>query len=108
MAIALNASWTQVQVGAKDMSKQNQAQKTGRDPKPQADPSKGKSAGVEGEGSYTATRRYNEKLGKYIETGDVEEDAEAAKRALEGDEREELEEAERRAKRGPKAAASKP
>ena len=89
------------------MSKQNQVQKSARDPKPQTDPAKAKPTGVEGEGSYTATRRYNEKLGKYIETGDVEEDAEAAKRALEGDEREELEDAERRAKRGPKAVASK-
>ncbi len=57
---------------------------------------------VEGEGSYTGTRRYNEHLKKHIETQNTEELAEKAKQALESDEREELEEAERRAKRGPK------
>ena len=69
----------------------------------------GKSAGgepaksntVEGEGSYTGTRRYNEHLKKHIQTHNTEELAEAARKALEGDEKEELEEAERRAKRGP-------
>lgn len=57
---------------------------------------------VEGEGSYTSTRRYNEHLKKTLETKDTEELAEQARRALEGNEREELEEAERRAKGGPK------
>ena len=56
---------------------------------------------VEGEGSYTGTRRYNERLKKHIENADTEELGEQAKRALEGDERAELEEAEQRAKRGP-------
>jgi hypothetical protein len=58
-------------------------------------------AGVEGEGSYTSARRYNDRLQKHIEDEDVEAQAEAAKKALEGDERKELEDAERRAKRGP-------
>jgi hypothetical protein len=58
-------------------------------------------SGVEGEGSYTGTRRYNERLKKHIENEDTEELGEQAKRALEGDERAELEEAEQRAKRGP-------
>jgi hypothetical protein len=56
---------------------------------------------VEGEGSYTSTRRYNEHLKQHIETQNTEELAEQARKALEGDEKAELEEAERRAKRGP-------
>ena len=57
---------------------------------------------IEGEGSYTASRRYNEGLKKHIETENVEELAEAAREALEGVEGEELREAEQRGKRGPK------
>lgn len=60
-----------------------------------------KPSGVEGEGSYTGTRRYNERLQKHIQNEDTEALGEQAKRALEGDERAELEDAERRAKRGP-------
>lgn len=60
-----------------------------------------KPGGVEGEGSYTGTRRYNEHVKQHVQSGASEEAAERAKRALEGDEREELEEAEQRAKRGP-------
>jgi hemerythrin-like domain-containing protein len=56
---------------------------------------------VEGEGSYTGARRYNERLEQHIANNDPEKLAEEAKRALQGDEREVLEEAERRAKRGP-------
>jgi len=56
---------------------------------------------VEGEGSYTGARRYNERLQKHIQDEDVEAQAEEAKRAVEGKEHDELEEAERRAKRGP-------
>lgn len=63
---------------------------------------------VEGEGSYTSTRRYNERLKKHIENTDTEELGEQAKRALEGDERAELEDAERRAKRGPAPIAPEP
>lgn len=57
---------------------------------------------VEGEGSYTGTRRYNENLEKHIQKGNVEQEAREAKRALEGDEGDQLREAERRAKQGPK------
>jgi len=67
---------------------------TKHDPQPQPQ-------GIEGEGSYTATQRYNERLKKHIEENDLEELGEQAKHALEGDERAELEEAERRGKRGP-------
>lgn len=57
---------------------------------------------VEGEGSYTGTRRYNDRLGKHIEQGNVEREAREAKQALEGEEGDQLREAERRAKQGPK------
>lgn len=53
---------------------------------------------VEGEGSYTAARRYNEGLSEHIKTHDVESEAEEAREALEGDERQELERAEERGK----------
>jgi hypothetical protein len=56
---------------------------------------------VEGEGSYTATRRYNQHLGDAIDSGDVEAAADAARRALEGPERAELERAEQQGKAGP-------
>lgn len=56
---------------------------------------------VEGEGSYTGSRRYNEGVKQHIANNDTEELAERAKRALQGEERQELEEAEQRAKRGP-------
>lgn len=57
---------------------------------------------VQGEGDYTATRRYNEHVKKHVETADVEELARQAREALEGDEKEELETAEREGKRGPR------
>jgi hypothetical protein len=53
---------------------------------------------VEGEGSYTATHRYNEGVREHIANHDVESEAEAARLALEGDERQELEQAEERGK----------
>jgi hypothetical protein len=58
-------------------------------------------SGVEGEGSYTGTRRYNEHVAKHLASHDVEREAEEAREALEGDEREELEAAERSGKQGP-------
>lgn len=58
-------------------------------------------AAVEGEGSYTATHRYNEGLQEHVKHHDVEAEAEEAREALEGDEREELEAAEEQGKRGP-------
>jgi hypothetical protein len=66
-----------------------------------AQPLKPAPSGVEGEGSYTATRRYNEHLGKHLESHDVQREAKEAREALEGEEREELEAAERRGKQGP-------
>jgi len=73
------------------MNKQDRADAT-----PQTKP-----ANVEGEGSYTGTRRYNERLQKHVQNADTEELGEQAKQALEGEEGAELREAERRAKRGP-------
>jgi hypothetical protein len=60
-------------------------------------------ASIEGEGSYTATHRYNEKLKRQIDNVDVEELAEQARKALEGKEGDDLRDAERRAKQGPPA-----
>lgn len=64
--------------------------------------SKQDTSAIEGEGSYTGTRRYSERLKKHIESSDTEQLGEEAKRALEGDERAELQEAEEQAKRGPR------
>ena len=60
-----------------------------------------KSSELEGEGSYTATRRYNEHLEQHQKSHDTDELAEQARRALEGDEGEELAQAERRGRGGP-------
>jgi hypothetical protein len=59
---------------------------------------------LEGEGSYTATRRYNEHVGDAIDAGDIEAAADAARRALEGPEGAELERAARQGKAGPRPA----
>jgi hypothetical protein len=59
-----------------------------------------KTNGVQGEGNYDATRRYNEGLSKSVEKGDSDELAEKAKKALEGPEGEELREAEEIGKQG--------
>lgn len=61
---------------------------------------------LEGEGSYSATRKYNKHLGDAIEGGDLEAGADAARRALEGAEGEELERAAQQAKQGPKGSAA--
>ncbi len=60
---------------------------------------------VEGEGSYSATRAYNQHLGDAIESDDLEAGADAARRAMEGPEREELERAAARTKQGAKPQA---
>jgi len=49
---------------------------------------------VEGEGSYTATRDYNKGVAESVAAGKSEEQAQAAKKALEGKEGEELKRAE--------------
>jgi hypothetical protein len=52
----------------------------------------------EGEGSRTAARNYNQKTREFIDAGKVDEAAEAARDALDSDEREELADAEESAK----------
>jgi hypothetical protein len=52
---------------------------------------------VEGEGSYTASREYQKNIKEYLDKGDVQRDAEAAKPRSESEARE-LEDAEREGK----------
>ena len=63
---------------------------------------------LEGEGSYTATRRYNQHLGDAIDSADVEAAADAARRAVEGPEGKELARAEEQGKAGPKHKPASP
>jgi hypothetical protein len=63
---------------------------------------------LEGEGSYEATRRYNEHLGAAVDAGDVEAAADAARRALQGPEGAELKRAEQQGKAGPKRSTASP
>ena len=86
--------------GAKNQRSQHASANRAPDPEA-ADAAGGDAEGVEGEGSYTATHRYNEGLREHVQNHDIEREAEAAREALEGDEREELEQAEQRGKRGP-------
>lgn len=64
--------------------------------------SKNKKSGLEGEGSYSATRRYNQGLAKHQKQADVGELAKRARKAVEGAEGTELRRAEERGKRGPR------
>ena len=57
---------------------------------------------LQGEGNYSATRRYNERLAEAIDEGEISAGAEAARRALEGPEGAELLRAEQNAKKGPR------
>ena len=56
---------------------------------------------LEGEGSYSAARRYNQHLADTIGTGDLEAGAEEARKAMEGPEREPFERAAEEGKQGP-------
>jgi hypothetical protein len=56
---------------------------------------------LEGEGSYTATRRYNAHVREEIAQGKVQTGAGAARQALAGPEGAELRRAEQAAKKGP-------
>ena len=49
----------------------------------------------EGEGSRSAARDYNERTKQFIDSGRVDQSADAAEHAIESGEREKLEEAER-------------
>ena len=63
---------------------------------------------LEGEGSYSAARRYNQHLGDAIDAGDIEVGADAARRALEGPEGAALKRAAEEAKAGPRRKPSAP
>jgi hypothetical protein len=66
------------------------------------DETQGTNHQVEGEGSYTATRKYNRHLAEHLKKQDVQELAEEAREAVEGEEGEELSAAEEQGKAGPK------
>lgn len=56
--------------------------------------------GVQGEGNYDATHRYNKGVEESVEKGNAEELAEKAKKALEGPEGDELRDADEQGKQG--------
>ena len=56
--------------------------------------------GIEGEGSYSGTREYNERTAKFIKEGKVDKAAKEAKRALDSDAAAELRKAEAQGKAG--------
>jgi hypothetical protein len=55
---------------------------------------------VEGEGSYSGTRDYNERTPRFIDKGKVDKAAKEAERAMDSDEAAELERAEAQGKAG--------
>jgi hypothetical protein len=59
-----------------------------------------KGSKIEGEGSYTGTRDYNESTAKFLKRGKVDEAAQEAKRALDSKEGAELKAAEAKGKAG--------
>jgi hypothetical protein len=63
--------------------------------------------GVQGEGNYDATRRYDEGVKQSVEKGNTEELAEKAKKALEGPEGDELRKADEKGKAGEPGTADK-
>ena len=56
--------------------------------------------GIEGEGSYSGTKAYNDSTAKFIKDGKVDKAAQRAKRALDSKEAAELEAAEAKGKAG--------
>lgn len=56
--------------------------------------------GIEGEGSYSGTKAYNDSTAKFIKDGKVDKAAQEAKRALDSTEAAELEAAEAKGKAG--------
>ena len=73
------------------------------------DTAKNKDGRVEGEGSYSGTRDYNEATAKFVKKGKVDEAAREAKRALESQEGAELRAAEAKGRSGdPKGWEKRP
>ncbi len=60
---------------------------------------------LEGEGSYSATRRYNAGVAEHVKSADVDALGKKAAKALDGKEGQALQKAEKQAKRGPRSAA---
>ncbi len=63
---------------------------------------------VEGEGSYSGTRAYNQATEKFIKSGQVDKAAREAERAYDSAEGEELRRAERKGKAGDISSRKKP
>jgi hypothetical protein len=59
-----------------------------------------KDSKIEGEGSYSGTRAYNDATAKFLKKGKVDEAAQEAKRALDSKEAAELKAAEAKGKAG--------
>jgi len=59
-----------------------------------------KKDGVEGEGSYSGTRDYNERTADFIKKGKVDKAAQEAKRAMDSGEAADLKSAEEKGKAG--------
>ena len=64
------------------------------------DKSKKKDSRIEGEGSYSGTKAYNEATDKFLKKGKVDEAAQEAKRALDSKEAAELKAAEAKGRTG--------
>ena len=64
------------------------------------DKSKKTDSGIEGEGSYSGTKAYNEATNKFLKKGKVDEAAQEAKRALDSKEAAELKAAEAKGRAG--------
>jgi hypothetical protein len=64
------------------------------------DKEKNKDNRIEGEGSYSGTKAYNEATEKFLKKGKVDEAAQEAKRALESKEAAELKAAEAKGRTG--------
>ena len=64
------------------------------------DKSKKKDSHIEGEGSYSGTKAYNEATDKFLKKGKVDEAAQEAKRALDSKEAAELKAAEAQGRAG--------
>jgi len=64
------------------------------------DDSKKTKDGVEGEGSYSGTRDYNERTADFIKKGKVDKAAQDAKRAMDSGEAADLKAAEEKGKAG--------
>ncbi|MBV8392383.1 MAG: hypothetical protein JOY81_04300 [Alphaproteobacteria bacterium] len=55
---------------------------------------------IEGEGSYSGTKQYNEATDKFIKAGKVDKAAKDAEKAMDSDEAQELAKAEAKGKKG--------